>query len=527
MNNLTLRRLAVLGLTASLSGCFDDSSYTPLISNVLDLTFGGTTNGVGIVDIGATSLHATGAFFPPGSVVYWNGKPQTTTFGSGGLDFALDPGLTDDAGDAQVSIGTAAGPLSNALTTAIEQTSVSVTSYSPVSANPGDGPLTLTVNGAGFVTGAQVLWNATPLSTTLVNGHQLTAAVPASLLANAGTATVQIQVPCCAGFGFFPFNRSLPFPVGQSKITAVGDGSSSDLAGDATSGNLYGFENGFSGGLLLTIDPVAATATTTAIPSSDIVRLAISDQNQFLYAIHENFSNPTANQAPTRYTLPGFTDVTQVSDVTAIDVLPAPGLPATAALITASDIAIVDGTSLRPNRLSVDFTSAAVDFTSAAVWGFDSSTLYVQSGSFFSQVQRYTVGPSGIDASPTLVTSTFHGALFYDRTLRRLYGTAGANLDEQGNSHGTFVLPVDRFGRSLCPVGLADGANGKVFFACEEDQIGLTIHSYDADTSATLGVVALGGPTDTPPIKMVRWGTNGLAVAAGSQIWIYSGGLVH
>jgi hypothetical protein len=58
-------------------------------------------------------------------------------------------------------------------------------------------------------------------------------------------------------------------------------------------------------------------------------------------------------------------------------------------------------------------------------------------------------------------------------------------------------------------------------------QLGLTIHSYDADTSATLGVVALGGPADTPPIKMVRWGTNGLAVAAGSEIWIYSGGLVH
>jgi hypothetical protein len=224
--------------------------------------------------------------------------------------------------------------------------------------------------------------------------------------------------------------------------------------------------------------------------------------------------------AATRYTLPGFTNPTPVSDVGAFDVLPAPGLPATAALSTASGIAIVDSTSLRPGRLSVDSSSAVV-------WGFDSSTLYVQSGSFSSQVQRYTVEPSGIDPSPTLVTSTFDGALFYDRTLRRLYGTAGSNLDEQGNSHGTFVLPVDRFGRSLCPVGLADGATGKVFFVCEEDQIGLTIHSYDADTSATLGVVALGGPADTPPIKMVRWGTNGLAVAAGSEIWIYSGGLVH
>jgi hypothetical protein len=48
----------------------------------------------------------------------------------------------------------------------------------------------------------------------------------------------------------------------------------------------------------------------------------------------------------------------------------------------------------------------------------------------------------------------FRDGIFYDRVTRRLYGTSGANLDEQGNSHGT--LPFPRAGltiRSTCTAG--------------------------------------------------------------------------
>lgn len=166
-------------------------------------------------------------------------------------------------------------------------------------------------------------------------------------------------------------------------------------------------------------------------------------------------------------------------------------------------------------------------------WGFDSSTLYVASVSL-GQVQRYAVDASGVGgSSPTLVTTAQRGSLFYDRTLRRLYGTGGSNLDEQGNSHGSFALPADVFRQSLCPVGVADGAHGKVFFACEDDQfassaqVGVTIRAYDADTSATLGIQTLGDRFRAVPSRIVRWGTNGLAVAAGSTIFLYSGALVQ
>ena len=52
---------------------------------------------------------------------------------------------------------------------------------------------TLSVKGAGFVPSSVVIWGSTPLATQYVSATQLTAAVPASALATAGTAAVTVQ----------------------------------------------------------------------------------------------------------------------------------------------------------------------------------------------------------------------------------------------------------------------------------------------------------------------------------------------
>jgi trimeric autotransporter adhesin len=76
------------------------------------------------------------------------------------------------------------------------QTSSSVLTFvSPSSATVGGQGFTITANGAGFVTGALILWNGAPLTTTLVSSSQLTAPVPASDLATAGTVQIAVQIP--------------------------------------------------------------------------------------------------------------------------------------------------------------------------------------------------------------------------------------------------------------------------------------------------------------------------------------------
>ena len=83
----------------------------------------------------------------------------------------------------------------------IQTSSSSVAFLSPSTVAAGASGFTITVNGAGFVTGAIILWNVsagaglTQLPTTLVSAVQLTAPVPTSLLTAPGTVQIAVQIP--------------------------------------------------------------------------------------------------------------------------------------------------------------------------------------------------------------------------------------------------------------------------------------------------------------------------------------------
>jgi len=57
----------------------------------------------------------------------------------------------------------------------------------------GSPAMTLTVNGANFTAGAQVLWNGAPLATQFVSSTQLRAQLDAALLAQGQTVGVAVQ----------------------------------------------------------------------------------------------------------------------------------------------------------------------------------------------------------------------------------------------------------------------------------------------------------------------------------------------
>jgi uncharacterized protein (TIGR03437 family) len=70
-----------------------------------------------------------------------------------------------------------------------------ISGLSPSSAAAGGAAFPLTVNGSGFVASSAVYWNTTALPTTFVSATQLTAMVPASLIATVGTASVSVANP--------------------------------------------------------------------------------------------------------------------------------------------------------------------------------------------------------------------------------------------------------------------------------------------------------------------------------------------
>lgn len=69
----------------------------------------------------------------------------------------------------------------------------------PDTTAPGGAGFTLTVNGTGFVDGATVDFNGVALPTTFVSSGKLTASVPTSDLASAGTASITVVNPVSGG----------------------------------------------------------------------------------------------------------------------------------------------------------------------------------------------------------------------------------------------------------------------------------------------------------------------------------------
>jgi hypothetical protein len=98
-----------------------------------------------------------------------------------------------------------------------------ISGLNPVSAAPGGAVFTLTVNGTNFGSGATVDWNGTALSTSFVSATQLTASVPAALIASAGIATVTVANPGAVTSGGVGFPiQSGPGATAVSPGTGIG-----------------------------------------------------------------------------------------------------------------------------------------------------------------------------------------------------------------------------------------------------------------------------------------------------------------
>jgi uncharacterized protein (DUF2141 family) len=69
----------------------------------------------------------------------------------------------------------------------------------PASVAPGGAGFTLTVNGTGFVSGSTVDWNGSPRATTFMSGSQVTAAISASDIVTATTASITVVSPTPGG----------------------------------------------------------------------------------------------------------------------------------------------------------------------------------------------------------------------------------------------------------------------------------------------------------------------------------------
>ncbi|MGH8771005.1 MAG: galactose oxidase-like domain-containing protein, partial [Pyrinomonadaceae bacterium] len=158
------------------------------------------------------TLSVTGSGFVNGSVVRWRGANRTTSLvSSTNLNATISAVDLATAGTANVSVITN-GVVSNTLTFTITPSTppAKLTSLSPPSAKAGSLGFTLTVNGSNFVAGSIVRWKGVNRTTAFVSATQLTAAIPASDIASAGTANVTVSSPSGAITNVLTFTITPP-----------------------------------------------------------------------------------------------------------------------------------------------------------------------------------------------------------------------------------------------------------------------------------------------------------------------------
>jgi hypothetical protein len=139
------------------------------------------------------SLTITGTnFTQDATTVLWGTTSLSTVYISPTqLSVAVPASLIEFPGTGSITVATASGTSAPATFT-INPPMPALSNLSPSLAKAGGPAFTLTISGQHFTTDSIVNWGSTALTTAYISQTQLTALVPASLIAGVGTASVSV-----------------------------------------------------------------------------------------------------------------------------------------------------------------------------------------------------------------------------------------------------------------------------------------------------------------------------------------------
>ncbi len=414
---------------------------------------------------------------------------------------------------------------------------------SPDAVIAGSPAFTLTVSGGYLTSGMTVNWNGSALSTTWdATTSQLQAQVPASDIANAGTAT--ITVSSVTGQETFTILSGTGFSFSSVPIDA------NDMAVDSASGQIYlSMQSGSPANpdTITVLDPSTGQLGASVAVGAEADHLAVSDDGSFLYAGVDQSS------LVQRFALPNLSKDIAISlgSWYAIDVEVAPGAAHTIAVLRGTlgisppdqgGVAIYDDSVQRPTTVAGQESSPYAEIDSLQ-WGADTTALYGENDGGTSDLDVMTVDSGGVklanDYSQAFATSlgenpfVLNAKLHYAATTGYVYSDDGQVVNP---SDGTVV---GSFGTSGLMV--PDSTLGLAFFlgqtSAQQGGPDYTLSAYNLTTFANVGSIILPGIAGNP-VRLLRWGSNGLAFltndddstprtpVAGMGVYLVSGSFV-
>jgi hypothetical protein len=226
-----------------------------------------TLNGAGFV--GAPNCNGTNC--SPTRAVFGSTSLPTTFINGTQLTATVPAALLTAIGNFPVTV------VNNALVSSASSFAVFapvLSSLSPSAAVAGGPAFTITAAGSGFQLTSTLTWNGTALATTFASAAQLTAVVPASLIATAGSPVVAVVTQEASGT---LISNSLGFTTTAAAlvITSI---SPSTVAAGSPQLTLTVTGSGFPQGSIvqlngspLTTTFVSGTTLTALIPQSDLI----------------------------------------------------------------------------------------------------------------------------------------------------------------------------------------------------------------------------------------------------------------
>lgn len=481
---------------------------------------------------GNTVITLTGTGLTPTSVVYVGSAAQTTTYLSPqSVSFVLGGNYAYFPGILSLSVRNAALS-SNVVSVPVITPAPVLTSISPASVIAGTPNFSLTLTGSYFGSNQTVLINGVSHSTNSFDGNTISVFVSPAEVASPGTLAVTVVSSSPGGGTSAP--RQLQVITAGNRVRTLGY-ATNDLVTDPVRTMVYasvGSSSSLSPNSLIAVDPTQGTVVTTATLNGTPGRIAISDDGAYLYV-----SLPSTAEIA-RFTLPSLTpDIRWTIPAAAQDLKVAPGLPHTLAVSdidptqSSSTVRVYDDAVARPNHPAVSYAGNSFD---TLAWGATPSILYAANSRSESGGggPEYVLtvdsnGPS-ITGSNFAALGSFLHRLSFDKFTNRLYDGYGKVVDPaSGKAVGQFNI---RNTLGYLESDVAVDAPGSRAFILNESYFPATAASQTQDLQAfDLGSFSFINALSIPGLSgshLVRWGTSGLAIGGGSQIFLIDGTFV-
>jgi uncharacterized protein (TIGR03437 family) len=428
-----------------------------------------------------------------GSVVQWNGSNLPTQWrGYTQLSASVSASLIATPGAATIRIVNPAGAVSATGTITITEPPLSISSLAPASVSAGGPAFTVIVNGNGFLSGATVQWNGSALTTSFVSATQLTASVPASLIAAPGNLSVKVINPggVASTPVVFTINPVNPIILSFSPASA-------DMGGPDFNLTING--SGFLSAaavwwdlLPLTTNFISATRLTASVPA----RLIAAPGSASVKVV--NPGGATSSVMTFSITASARPAISSLSPASATAGGAAFTLSINGTGFVFGAAAQWNGSPLTTTFVSATELRASVPANLIAVPGSASVTV-MNSGGVISSTKEFLIGPAGPAevsiADGGIVNAASSQPLVAPGSLVSIYGTNLAK--ETGNATET-PLPLTLNGSAV----LINGNAVPLLFV-SPTQINAQV-PFEATLGRATVVVKANGHTSAPAAVEVR-----------------------